>query len=460
MTMQKSFNDAVPYDLMVGYWAGIATVYDAKGVYQDSIQSRVAIYWHVPNKLLHFQQDQEDSVENLLDDSGYNTADVAAVRNFSQLTVDLKVTGKSCSGKDEHSGTLIDGVETRPGIYLFHLRTKDKNGRYYADYYNNQYFVGPNERHIIGPYVMAAPATAAERREFSSTRRGDRSSRVLSNGDGPIRHCADIHAHFVRDPEGSQGSSRPQGLTRGTVHSTTMSGQGIVIGGGIGGLLAARMLAARFERVTVLERYPYPADPASPAPASRRGAPQSRCLHLLMAGGAAAFDEVGARLERSPRRARRGSHRRIRGRGNAVPRWLAAADAVRHHHVRLFQVFARARAAACSRGAGERAGAGGPAGRRVARNRTTGDRRPNGRSGRFRRRRPSQPISSWTRAAVARDSRSGSARCPTGRHRRWTRLSSIPERSTCRAGSSWRHTTHPTGTAFQSRRRAVTFAPP
>ncbi len=71
-----------------------------------------------------------------------------------------------------------------------------------------------------------------------------------------------------------------------------MTGQGIVIGGGIGGLLAARMLAARFERVTVLERYPYPADPASPAPASRRGAPQSRCLHLLMAGGAAAFDEV------------------------------------------------------------------------------------------------------------------------------------------------------------------------
>jgi hypothetical protein len=172
MTFQKSFNDAVPYDLMVGYWAGIATVYDDQGVYQDSIQSRVAIYWHVQNKLLHFQQDQEDSVESLLDDGGYNKADVAAVRNFSQLTVDLKVTGKSCSGEDEHSGTLIEGVETRPDIYLFHLRTKDQNGRYYADYYNNQYFSGPNERHIIGPYVMAAPATAAARREFCSPRRG------------------------------------------------------------------------------------------------------------------------------------------------------------------------------------------------------------------------------------------------------------------------------------------------
>ena len=51
---------------------------------------------------------------------------------------------------------------------------------------------------------------------------------------------------------------------------------------------------------------------------------------------------------------------------------------------RLFQVFARAHAAPRSRRS-ERAGAGGPAGRRVARNRTTGDRRPNGRSGRFRR---------------------------------------------------------------------------
>jgi hypothetical protein len=172
MSPQNSFSDAIPYDLMVGYWAGIASVYDDKGAYQDSIQSRVAIYWHVPNKLLHFQQDQEDSVEALLNDPGYNTNDVTAVRNFSQLTVDLEVKGKSCSGEDEHSGTTIDGVETRPGLYLFHLRTKDKTGRYYADYYNNQYFVGPNERHIIGPYVMAAPVTRAALKKYSSDRKG------------------------------------------------------------------------------------------------------------------------------------------------------------------------------------------------------------------------------------------------------------------------------------------------
>jgi hypothetical protein len=172
MSPQKSLTAAIPYELMVGYWAGIASVYDDKGVYQDSVQSRVAIYWHIPNKLLHFHQDQEDSVEALLNDPHYNTNDVTAVRNFSQLTVDLEVTGKSCSGEDEHSGTTIVGVETRPDIYLFHLRTKDKTGRYYADYYNNQYFVGPNERHIIGPYVLAAPATRAALQKYSSERKG------------------------------------------------------------------------------------------------------------------------------------------------------------------------------------------------------------------------------------------------------------------------------------------------
>jgi 2-polyprenyl-6-methoxyphenol hydroxylase-like FAD-dependent oxidoreductase len=57
-------------------------------------------------------------------------------------------------------------------------------------------------------------------------------------------------------------------------------------------LLAAHALAGRFERVTILERDPYPRDARSAAPAARRGAPQSRCIHLLMAAGAAAFDEL------------------------------------------------------------------------------------------------------------------------------------------------------------------------
>jgi 2-polyprenyl-6-methoxyphenol hydroxylase-like FAD-dependent oxidoreductase len=66
----------------------------------------------------------------------------------------------------------------------------------------------------------------------------------------------------------------------------------LVIGGGISGLLAAHALAGRFERVTVLERFRYPTDSIWPAPPARRGVPQSRCIHLLMAAGAVAFDKL------------------------------------------------------------------------------------------------------------------------------------------------------------------------
>ena len=66
----------------------------------------------------------------------------------------------------------------------------------------------------------------------------------------------------------------------------------MIIGGGIGGLLAAHSLADRFERVTILERERYLPDATSRAPPARRGVPQSRSIHLLMAAGAAAFDEL------------------------------------------------------------------------------------------------------------------------------------------------------------------------
>jgi 2-polyprenyl-6-methoxyphenol hydroxylase-like FAD-dependent oxidoreductase len=77
---------------------------------------------------------------------------------------------------------------------------------------------------------------------------------------------------------------RPSGLR--------MNRHAVVIGGGIGGLLAAHALACRFRRVTVLERDRYPTDFRSTAPPARRGVPQSRCLHLLMAAGVAAVDEL------------------------------------------------------------------------------------------------------------------------------------------------------------------------
>ena len=54
----------------------------------------------------------------------------------------------------------------------------------------------------------------------------------------------------------------------------------LVIGGSMAGLLAARVLADRFEQVTLIERDAFPEGPEF-----RKGVPQSRHLHVLLARG-------------------------------------------------------------------------------------------------------------------------------------------------------------------------------
>jgi 2-polyprenyl-6-methoxyphenol hydroxylase-like FAD-dependent oxidoreductase len=71
-----------------------------------------------------------------------------------------------------------------------------------------------------------------------------------------------------------------------------VSGHAVIIGGGIAGVLAGHAVARSFDRVTILERFSLPAASDARAPAARRGVPQSRCIHLLMAAGAAAFDRL------------------------------------------------------------------------------------------------------------------------------------------------------------------------
>ncbi|MFB7939768.1 NAD(P)/FAD-dependent oxidoreductase [Streptomyces sp. NPDC056049] len=67
---------------------------------------------------------------------------------------------------------------------------------------------------------------------------------------------------------------------RGTRHA-------VVIGGSLAGLLAARALAEHAERVTVVER-----DRLPEGPDARPGVPQGRHLHVLIAGGQRALDEL------------------------------------------------------------------------------------------------------------------------------------------------------------------------
>jgi 2-polyprenyl-6-methoxyphenol hydroxylase-like FAD-dependent oxidoreductase len=61
----------------------------------------------------------------------------------------------------------------------------------------------------------------------------------------------------------------------------------VVLGAGMGGLLAARVLADAYDRVTIVER-----DRLSPVSHNRRGVPQGRHVHGLLPGGANAVDEL------------------------------------------------------------------------------------------------------------------------------------------------------------------------
>lgn len=63
--------------------------------------------------------------------------------------------------------------------------------------------------------------------------------------------------------------------------------QAVVIGAGVAGLTAARVLAEHFENVTVLER-----DSLPTTAAHRAGAPQARHVHGLMTGGFLALSEL------------------------------------------------------------------------------------------------------------------------------------------------------------------------
>ncbi|HWM04683.1 MAG TPA: FAD-dependent monooxygenase [Actinophytocola sp.] len=66
-----------------------------------------------------------------------------------------------------------------------------------------------------------------------------------------------------------------------------MRGHAIVLGAGMGGLLAARVLADAYDRVTVVER-----DQLPERAGNRRGVPQGRHVHGLLPRGAKIIDEL------------------------------------------------------------------------------------------------------------------------------------------------------------------------
>ena len=69
--------------------------------------------------------------------------------------------------------------------------------------------------------------------------------------------------------------------------SSSENRSAVVMGGSMAGMLAARVLADRFERVTVVER-----DALGTAIEGRKGVPQGRHTHGLLSGGREALDEL------------------------------------------------------------------------------------------------------------------------------------------------------------------------
>jgi hypothetical protein len=170
-TADSPLDFAVPYELMVGVWNGMCTIYTARGEFHSATQSMVAIYWKQRPTLLHYRQIEQQfptpgqpaklqikgpgdiHSEHLIDE---------AIAQTTNLHFDLQIDGKYCKASLVGSSGLqsVEGTQTRPGVYIFHLGFRSWR------YYNNQYFIDPNERHIIGPCIRndnpAFPFVAAQ----------------------------------------------------------------------------------------------------------------------------------------------------------------------------------------------------------------------------------------------------------------------------------------------------------
>jgi hypothetical protein len=144
----RSFDYGTPYDLMVGLWNGMSTLYDANGVYQNSTPSLVSISWLERPRRLRYRQIEE------LEPFKFPPPPLNDNRNINDFHFDLEINGKSCQSTNIASPYLkeVKGTETRPNTYIFMLKFEQQTGKV-GRYYINQYFINPNERHIIGPFI-------------------------------------------------------------------------------------------------------------------------------------------------------------------------------------------------------------------------------------------------------------------------------------------------------------------
>ncbi len=85
----------------------------------------------------------------------------------------------------------------------------------------------------------------------------------------------------------SRSTQTAEKVESGRSAPRTLGRHALVIGGSIGGMMTARVLADHFAHVTVIER-----DAVADVPEPRKGQPQARHLHGLLAGGREAMESL------------------------------------------------------------------------------------------------------------------------------------------------------------------------
>jgi len=88
-------------------------------------------------------------------------------------------------------------------------------------------------------------------------------------------------------PRDSETFGKPVGIEGGFGMPDNRGGHAVVLGASMAGLLTARVLSESYERITVVERDELPAGPEH-----RRGVPQSRHLHVLLARGTSILEDL------------------------------------------------------------------------------------------------------------------------------------------------------------------------
>src|SRR5215207_6599519 len=128
MNAQTAFDYAKPFDILVGHWVGVASVYSPKGAYLISTKSYVSVFWQEDGDL-GFRESGEDAMEfseqpdqpeefvnprsdegvkrivSLLSgDCGRKKRVVARSSTLRDLTYDFAVVGSHCETKPVKDG--------------------------------------------------------------------------------------------------------------------------------------------------------------------------------------------------------------------------------------------------------------------------------------------------------------------------------------------------------------------